>query len=450
MLEQRLDELERPRGVAGVEGGLGGGEGVVGRRWGRDSGGWSQREQQGEGEHVRSHGEDESIVQRRSARGPKPPRIDLEHSGIGSPAARMPGMAESQSAPSPAEIAAALSRRVIGQAGAVREMAIALAKKLSGLGTGNILMIGSSGTGKTTLMRAVESYLSSDPALAGRSTLVRIHANVLGDEAEAGRPGTTVLRRLLERARDQLGAQASAERLVERTRGGIVFVDEVDKIRSAVGGQTNVRGIRAQEALLTLIENEAVPLELPAWLGGGSTTVDSSGLVFICAGAFEGLYDSVYDRVTIGEDKGSLQPVNVVVDGKVKHELQFELRDWLREQDLFDYGMTPQFLSRFDAVVLLEDLGEEELVKIFLEAPDSGLQQARAFFATRGVKLAVSPNAVRAIAQAARRQPRLGARALKEVFRRVIREIEFEPENYAANGVFLLDLPHVERALGAS
>jgi len=351
-------------------------------------------------------------------------------------------------APSPQEIAGALGKRVIGQDTAVREMAVAVTKKASGLAVGHILMIGSSGTGKTTLMRAVEEVLASDPRLAGRSAVVRLHANVLGEEAEAGRPGAAVFKRLLERAREQLGAGATREQVLERAGKGLVFVDEVDKIRAHVGGQPNVRGIRAQEALLTLMENEVVPVELPAWLGGGNAAFDARGLLFVCGGAFEGLYDAVFDRVTIGEDKGSLQPVTVVEDGKVVERLVFRLGDWLRNDDLFAYGMTPQFLARFDAVVLLEDLGLDELVKIFLENPDSGFQQTRAYFAARGVQLAISPDAVRAIARAAARQPRLGARALKEVFRRIVRDLEFEPEKHASQGVFLLDITHVRRALG--
>ncbi|MGH9362979.1 MAG: AAA family ATPase, partial [Thermoanaerobaculia bacterium] len=264
-----------------------------------------------------------------------------------------------------------------------------------------------------------------------------------------GRPGQAVLSRLLERAREQLGPQAPLADLLDRAARGIVFVDEVDKIRGHVGGTPNVPGIRAQEALLTLIENEAVQLDLPAWAGGGTATVDSSGLLFVCAGAFEGLYDAVYDRVTIGRDRGALQPVTVVEGGKVREETTFDLRQWLRNEDLFEYGLSPQFLSRFDAVVLLENLTRDELVRIFLEAPDSAYHQTRAYFESRGVQLAMSPAAVRRIAAEAARQPRLGARALKEVFRRVIRDYEFDPGAGATDGgVLPIDLPEVEAALG--
>ncbi|HEX5760857.1 MAG TPA: Clp protease, partial [Thermoanaerobaculia bacterium] len=190
---------------------------------------------------------------------------------------------------------------------------------------------------------------------------------------------------------------------------------------------------------------------LPAWAGGGPATVDSSGLVFVCAGAFEGLYDAVYDRVTIGRDRGALQPTTVVEGGKVREETIFDLRRWLRNEDLFEYGMSPQFLSRFDAVVLLENLSRDELVRIFLEAPDSAFRQTRAYFESRGVHLALSPSAVRRIAAEAARQPRLGARALKEVFRRVIRDYEYDPSAAAAanGGVLPIDLAEVEAALGS-
>jgi len=340
---------------------------------------------------------------------------------------------------------------VIGQKDAVREMSVALAKKLAHLKVGNILLIGSSGSGKTTLMRAVEELLATNPALAVRSTVVRIHANVLGEEAEQGHPGEKLLRRLLERAREQLGEQAPLERLLEQATHGLVFVDEVDKIRSQVGGEPNIAGIRAQEALLTLIENESVAFTLPEWAGGAAVNLDSSGVLFVCAGAFEGLYDSVYYRVTAGKDQGALKPVTVVDEnGRAREELQFSLRDWLKTEDLFEYGMSPQFLSRFDAVVLLEALSEEALAKIFSEGSESGLRQSQAYFSSFGCKLEMTKEAAECVVREAARKPRLGARALKEVFRRVVSPLEFDPHAAAGpTGIVRIDLERVKQALAA-
>ncbi len=360
--------------------------------------------------------------------------------------------------PSPAQIAAALEKRVVGQPEAVREIAVALSKKLAGLDAGNVLLIGSSGSGKTTLMKAVEELLRANPSLSLRSTVVRIHANVLGEEAGEGRPGERLLLRLLDRAREQLGAQAPREQLLAQATHGLVFVDEVDKIRSQVGGQPSIAGIRAQEALLTLVENESVPLTLPDWAGARTIEVDSSGLLFVCAGAFEGLYDAVYDRVTVGKDQGALKPITVVDEqGRPREELQFSLRDWLKSEDLFEYGMSPQFLSRFDAIVLLEALSEEALVRI-LAGGDSGLRQSQEYFAAFGLRLELTQEAARKIAREAVRQPRLGARALKEILRRIVSPLEFDPKAAGGeNGVVRIDearvaaaLAHRQRTGGAS
>ena len=331
----------------------------------------------------------------------------------------------------------------------MREMSIALYKKLRGLGSGNIMLIGSSGTGKTTLMRAVEEYLATRDELVARAPVIRIHAKVLAEESEQSRAGEGVLRRLLERAREVAGASVGIEELLARAASGIVFVDEVDKIRARVGGEVHVDGIRAQEALLTLIENEAVPLRLPDWAEEEVVAVDSSRILFVCGGAFEGLYDSVFDRVTVGDDRGLLQPVTVVEGGSVEEHLQFTLRNWLELEDLFTYGMTPQFLSRFDARIVLNDLSEDDLLQIFLESPESSLRQAEDYFEDRGLRLAVSPDAARRIAREATQQPRMGARALKEIFRLVIGRYEFEPDSRSINGAVMIDLGEVEEALSA-
>lgn len=351
--------------------------------------------------------------------------------------------------PTPQEIAAWLAGRVIGQDEALAEISVVLAKRLAKLPVGNVLMIGSSGTGKTALMRAVEAYLAETaPAGAARPIVVRVHANVLGEEAEQGRPGEALLLRLLERARDVLGGTTPVDTLLEHAGRGLVFVDEIDKIRTHVGDRIHTAGIRAQEALLTVMENEAIPFTLPAWAGGETRLVDSSQLVFVCAGAFEGLYDAVRDRVTIGRDKGSLQPVSMVENGEFVQRIEFSLREWLRYEDLFDYGVGPQFMARFEAVVLLDDLPVDALARIFLETEDSGLRAATAYFASRGRKLALSEAAVDRIAAEAAKTPRLGARALREVFRRVVRGYEFDPDRFAdAEGAVRIDVPEVEAAL---
>jgi ATP-dependent Clp protease ATP-binding subunit ClpX len=350
-----------------------------------------------------------------------------------------------QPPPQPSDLAAAFERRVVGQREAVREMAVALTKRLADVGSNNILLIGSSGSGKTTLLLAVEEYLTARPEL--RLPVVRIHANVLGEEAERGRPGEAVLLRLLQRARELLGEDADAGSVLRSAERGVVFVDEIDKIRARLAGEPHLRGIRAQEALLTLMEGERIELPLPAALGGELAVFDSSRLLFVGAGAFEGLYDAVYDRVTVGADRGSLLPVTVVEAGGVRQETPFQLREWLRLEDLFEYGMGPQFLSRFASVVLLDELGEPELLRILLERPEAGYQEARRYFAAFGVDLALSPAAAQRIAAAAKRRRRIGARALREIFHRIVREREFEPGSIAG-GVLSIDVAEVEAALG--
>ena len=331
----------------------------------------------------------------------------------------------------------------------MREMAIALAKQLAGLRVGNILMIGSSGTGKTTLMRAVESYLAADPELAGRSAVVRIHANVLGEEAERGRPGEAVLARLLSTApASSSGRRRRSPSCCARAGSGLVFVDEVDKIRARVGEVPNVAGIRAQEALLTLIENEAVALELPAWAGGGTAVVDSSGLLFVCAGAFEGLYDAVYDRVTIGKDRGALQPVTVVEGGKVREQMVFQLRALaaqrgplrVRHEPAVPVALRRRGAARRPRASTSWCGSSSRLPTPPTTRPAPTSTAAASTSRSRPPPCAASP-------LEAARQPRLGARALKEVFRRVIRDYEFDPAEAASGGALLLDLDEVEAAL---
>jgi ATP-dependent Clp protease ATP-binding subunit ClpX len=333
----------------------------------------------------------------------------------------------------PRDIFDELRKTVVGQDDAMRELCVALVKHLVGHPAGNMLMVGNSGSGKTTLMRAVETFLSSRAETARFANVVRINANVLAEEHHGY--GKAVLGRLYANARRLLGPVSSHEDLLESVAHGIVFVDEVDKIRANVGGVSNVRGIVAQEALLTLMENENVEFEAE----GIVHSVNSSHVLFIAAGAFEELYEAVLRRATIGTDVTPMKPIVVVsASGEVREELPFHLRDYLKYDDLFRYGMTPQFVSRFESIVVLNDLVESDLARIFVEPEQSIFRTSRDYFRRFGIDLQITRGALIAIAWDAARQKRLGARALRETFRRVIRGLEFEPAS-AGDGT----APHV-------
>src|SRR5204863_2422939 len=230
----------------------------------------------------------------------------------------------------PLEIFEELKKGVVGQDDALREIAVAVVKHLVGHPAPNILLIGNSGSGKTTLMRAVEQFLVGRPDLFQYANLIRINANVLAEERQGYQ--RAVLGRLFMNAKKIFGPDAPNEVLLHSVERGMIFIDEVDKIRADVKGNPNVRGIVAQEALLTLMENENVDFDVD----GRSYAVNSSGVLFVAGGAFEELYESVLRRATIGQDVAPIQPIVVVsASGEVREELPFHLRDYLKYEDLF-------------------------------------------------------------------------------------------------------------------
>jgi ATP-dependent Clp protease ATP-binding subunit ClpX len=343
----------------------------------------------------------------------------------------------------PREVYEELCKSVVGQDDAIREISVAVVKHSVGHPAPNILLIGNSGSGKTTLMRAVEHFLSREKALNRFANVVRINANVLAEERQGY--GGAVLGRLFANAKARLGPSASPDDILQSVERGILFIDEVDKIRADVRGQANVRGIVAQEALLTLMENENVEFDVD----GKTYAVNSSNVLFVAGGAFEELYESVYRRATIGQDVAPMKPIVVVsASGEVREELPFHLRDYLKYDDLFRYGMTPQFVSRFESIIVLNDLAESDLARIFVEPDGSIFRTSRAYFQRFGIDLQITRPALIAIAWDAARQKRLGARALRETFRRVIRNLEFDPAD-SGGGVITVDETMVKNALSS-
>ncbi len=176
-------------------------------------------------------------------------------------------------------------------------------------------------------------------------------------------------------------------------------------------------------------------------------------MLFLCAGAFEKLYDQVYDRVTSPTSRVKLPTETVIIEDEVEIREYFTLRHHFKQEDLFDYGMQPQFLSRFDNSIILEDLNPEILKRVFLETEDSVFKASQGFFKNYGIDLQVTDGAAGKIADEAAKARRIGARALKEVYGRIIKPFEFDPfsrEEVQKNGEecrLVLDEGLVSRAL---
>jgi ATP-dependent Clp protease ATP-binding subunit ClpX len=155
--------------------------------------------------------------------------------------------------------------------------------------------------------------------------------------------------------------------------------------------------------------------------------IDTSKLLFVCGGAFEELYNQVYARVLDEGGQEGLSRFVPDVDGNVAFEQVFSLSEHLRQDDLFTYGMFPQFLSRFDTTLVLKDLTPKVLESIFDGPPDSLFQMSKRYFQRFNIELQITEKARQLIAYHASLQSRIGARALKDVYGRVIKPFEFDP-----------------------
>ena len=330
----------------------------------------------------------------------------------------------------PVEICDFLSRYVIGQEESLRYVSVAIFKHLQGEKYGNLLLIGNSGTGKTTIMRGIEALYQTHEDFREHRVVLILNANTLATEEGAVDTGR-LFTRLEERARQVLGAGASAEDIGRHMERATVCLDEIDKVSGMIGGKPYVTGINIQQSLLTLMEGERVPYRITAMKDGvpESTAIwiDTGKMLFLCAGAFENLYDQVFQRVVSPKSGVKLPTVTTYINGKIQIREYFTLRHHFRQEDLFEYGMQPQFLSRFDNAVILEDLTAVTLSRIFREPEEGVFRTSQNFFRKYGIELDVTADAVQKIAEEAAKSSRIGARALKSIYGRVIKPFEFDP-----------------------
>ncbi len=329
-----------------------------------------------------------------------------------------------------------LNRGVLGQGTALRFVSVAIFKHATGKVPGNILLIGNSGTGKTTIMNNIQRLYHETPEFQPFRAMTIINANLLVDSERMEFQPSRLLTAVEQRARALTGDKPSPEALKAAMEKATICIDEIDKMSSIVAGKPNAIGVVLQQGLLTLMEGEVVAHPTHVWIDGQERemvlSIDTRHMMFICGGAFETLYDQVYLRVASPSSGEKLKSQAIqTADGQVRIETRFSLADFLKPEDLFEYGMVPQFMARFDNVVLLRDLDTPILKEILLKSVDSPFNRSKRFFEILGVDLEIDDMAAALIAEAAERNTRTGARALRTIFGKIINPLEFDPWSHS-------------------
>ena len=325
-----------------------------------------------------------------------------------------------QKIPPPARIKAFLDQYVIGQDMAKRQISVAVynhykrvESNKQNAGTSeveiqksNVLLLGPTGTGKTLMARTLARFLDVPFVIADATTLTE--AGYVGEDVE------NIILNLYQASNNNL----------ERACRGIVYIDEIDKLAkktSAGSVSRDVSGEGVQQALLKLLEGTVANIQvrgnkrLP---NQEYVQVDTTNILFICGGSFEGI-----DRLI--EDRMGRRRVGFVTDDDGKTEKEKNLLAQAKAEDLQTFGLIPEFIGRLPVLASLEPLSVDDLTHILKEPRNSLVRQYQKLFRFEKVKLTFTDEALRAVAEKAASR-KAGARGLRTILENVMLDIMYE------------------------
>jgi ATP-dependent Clp protease ATP-binding subunit ClpX len=305
----------------------------------------------------------------------------------------------------PSSIVQRLDQYVIGQDDAKKTVAVAVYlhfRKIARvrqdnarMTKSNVLLIGPSGTGKTLLCETLSRILGV-PFVTAEATAIA-QSRYVNEEIEA------ILQRLVDKAGGDVG----------KSERGIVFIDEIDKLKATDRQPRSVSGESVQHALLKIMEGSPVKLS-------GTQYIDTTNILFVCGGAFVGLDEIMsqsnsygYISTSVGDNKNIMDRLNAHI----------------KPTDLFTFGLIPEFTGRLPIIAKFQELSRDLLVRIMTEPKDAIYVQFRDIFRNEGVELIVEPRVFEQVAELAM-EYKTGARSLRGIFEEMITPILYVvPDN---------------------